>query len=42
MVDMQELGNEVYSNQEDDSTPATDEEEAQEEPEAVDGEFREV
>ena len=42
MVDMQELGQEVYSNQETDDAPETQEEEGQEEPEAVDGEFREV
>ena len=42
MVDMQELGQEVYSNQEADDAPETQEEEGQEEPEAVDGEFREV
>ena len=42
MVDMQELGQEVYSNQETDGAPETQEPEEQEEPEAVDGEFREV
>ena len=42
MIDMQELGQEVYSNQETDDAPETQEEEGQEEPEAVDGEFKEV
>jgi molecular chaperone DnaK len=48
MVDMQELGQEVYANQETDGAPETQEEDGKEEqeepeePEAVDGEFREV